>query len=667
MEDIEAELLRVTDNQSRDKGRSASNGSDSAADEFDGAIDSDGADDDDPALDKVGDDDDDDDDADDNEFGLDDDDDDDHFSSKQKSRKKPARGSKLKRPSAKSKSKARSKPSQKKSSSRSKGASSSLSDVDDVDDDDQFHYEYDEDGYGDAEDRERLMTMNEIDRELVLAERKDERNEKFFFWKETRELRAQNKSSSNADDTPGRSRRSAATKQATKSVALRALVEDKRKKSKPIDVSDADSEQERTSHRNQKSSELNEEAEVHLLKDDEGPELRYSDLVTSDAHGETVTTPLFLRRETLVRLSQHAYFARVIEGLFVRLKISAADSDGAYIICRIAGVSVTKLYDLVPEKNVKTNLTLLLQSGKQRRSFEIRLTSQSHPTQNEFDVYRERALRGGIEIPRRDEVDRLLKRSLEMIVKLRVTATKEEEEKHMVNMELVYPSRVNWTQKRTEAETGLKFKAQELSNSRRMGDRQQEETLQKEVEELEQRLSTIRDNESRFGMQTTKTGVEVFQSLARRNMELNATNENLAASRRNFESNTATIDPFARFDTTGQSYFSISGKNASASRGDGESGELLATNDIRRYLTSWDNSSKRRRISENPIDEAFGVALPGLDHLVVDFSVKIMPRRSVSLTPPSTDALYRCAEERPTEAPNGAKLVSYEEWSSHRA
>lgn len=661
MESLEAELLLVTDNPGSRK--NASDGSESG-DEFDGVSDSDVGDDEDPALDDVGEDDEEDDD----EYGIDDDEDDD-YGSKRKSKKKSSR--------SKSKSTSRTTSSKSRSKSLDNRAPSKMGQTaifdGEQDNEERFHFKYDENGYGDSVDRESLSKMSEVDRERLLTKRQDDRAHAYYLWKKRNEMKARGVDV-HAESEANRSRSSGRLKSTPKSDALQALAEDKRKKTSralEIDISDADSEQDRPSEKPRE--ETKEEPELPSVKEDnellreDGPDLCYKDLVTIGSDGNARTSPLFLRRDTLFQLSQLPFFGRVVEGLYVRLKVGDNQSNNAYLLCRIAGLKTHRVYQLI-ETDYRTNQRLLLQSGKQRREFEINQVSGSHPTEREFDEYIDRARHGSIEIPRRDEVERLLKQSLKWIVDRNVTATEEETKRFIANMEIVYPARVNWTRKRTEVETAIDIKRQELINAR---DRGQEETVLKyanEIREMSKKLEEIREYEAKYVFRGKKTNVQVFESLAERNQKLNATNESLAASRRNFESNKATVDLFSRFDATGQSYFTIGaddGRNAGPLSEQAK--DVYTGYDWRKDLSTWDPCAKRRKISDSPIDPAFGVSLPGLDNFSIDFARPIEPKRSVSFIPPGVDAIY----DRPTRhfarPPVGTKILSFDEWSKQRA
>lgn len=674
METLEAELLAVTEHKGKHSRKDDDDSEASAsAGELDGVVDSDGAEED--PLDDAHDDD-----ADDDEYGIDDDDDDDEFAAGHASKKKSGRSSKNKRLNQKStpSSKHRPRPFDKKGPSRSRPNRSSSGELGDYDTD-QFSFEYDEDGYGDAEDRERLSKMSEFDRELVLTERKDDRNKRFVIWQKKRELMARD-ADGQADLGSGRARSSNRSKgqSQSKTDALQALAADKRKKSSRAitldDVSDADSEQEdrpkETKLLHNKLAPAQEiKTDEDLLKEKEGPDLRYDDIVKSSPEGNITTTPLFLRRDTLIHLSQKPHFDRVVQGLYVRPVVGT--KDNSYLLCRIVGVRTGRVYELVDTQmnKFKTNKFLVLLSGKQRKVFEIRLVSGSHPRQHEFDVYISRAKEGGTEVPRREEVERLLKESTFNIFQDMAVATDEERKEHIANMEKVYPARVNWTQKRTELETALNIKRQDFANARRNGKKEEARRLESDIREMEMKLEEIRAMETKYVIQEKTSNAEVFENLARRNMKLNATNESLAARRRSFEASRASHD-LSRDGMT-QSLFMKSDRESTEKKANTSTDHTRgwsASHDWRKELVTWSPNRKRRRLAEgDPLIPGYDVAVPSMEDVVLDEKCGVQAKNSVSMFPPGIDAVYDSDVRPTTKAPEGARVISFEEWSRQRA
>eukprot|EP00178_Gracilaria_changii_P022920 TRINITY_DN685_c0_g1_i10.p2 TRINITY_DN685_c0_g1~~TRINITY_DN685_c0_g1_i10.p2 ORF type:complete len:628 (+),score=128.39 TRINITY_DN685_c0_g1_i10:1647-3530(+) len=605
MEDLDAELLAVTDGKKRSERKSSPSDSDGA--EFEGIADSDGAEDDDAELDH------DDDDDDDNEYGVDDEDDEDYMS-KSKAKKKSSRSSEKKKTSRAKQTRRRTKSAEKKTTSRGKGAGR-LEEEGNVDDDEEFQYKYDEQGYGDAADRERLLKMNEVERELELEARIEDRNREYDIWKKKREIMAREANSA-ADVGKRTSRSSGRTKASSKSDALQALAEDKRKKSSRVvdmDLSDADSEpdqQRRQETKREAKKEVEELKPDKELMQEHGPGFSYSDLVDANAPVGRKTTPLFMRRDDLIRMSQEPFFQRVVIGLFTRVK--APGQEDEYLLCRIASVKRGSVYKL--NEDQKTNWLLVLEHGRDKRSFQIFLTSGSQPTESEFQRYRYVCNRDVIELPRRDEIERLTKQS-SLASQKRITPTEEEEKKHIANMELVYPHRVNWTLKRTEAKTALDIKLQDLENARGTNDEDTIAKLESEVSDIEKRLMQIRQYEDQYVLKSTIRNTDIFQSLAKRNMQLNSANDTLT-SRQARQSGPTKANPFARVDTTGQSYFSIkSERKLEDLDNTRRRTEDLPDHDWRRFLSVWRPNLKRKRISEHPVDSLYDAEIPCVDIL----------------------------------------------------
>lgn len=654
MEDLDAEILAVTEVKKNAERSSSPSDSDGA--EFGGIADSDGAEDDESALEN------DDDDDDDNEYGLDDGDDED-YTSKSKTKKNSSRSTDKKKLDKQKKSRRRSKSADKKNASKVKYSSRSDEEAD-IDDDEEFQYKYDDKGFGDSADRERLLQMKEVDRELELEGRIEERNREYDIWKKKREIMAR-EAKSKAESNKRMSRSSGRSKPSSKSDALQALAEQKRKKSARIvdmDLSDADSEPDQSRRRDgAKEAKKNSEAvkpEKHLMKESDGPDLRYTDVVHAEAPGSRTTTPLFMRRDNLIQLSQQPYFERVVLGLYARVKSPGKENE--YLLCRITSVKKGSVYSL--NGDYKANWLLVLQHGGPKRSFQIFLTSGSHPTEAEFERYRYVSERDGAEVPSRSEIQKLAKLSQKALER-KIKPTEEEEKNHIANVELVYPHRVNWTLKRTEAKTALDIKRQDFANAREINTDENLEKLEQEVKQLETRLARIRQLEEKYVLKAVVRNTDVFQTLAKRNMQLNSTNE-ILASRQARQSGNSQTNPFARVDTTGQSYFSIkSEKNLVDVKSPARNKQSVPVNDWRRCLSVWEPDTKRRKISDAAVDSLYDIELPNLDILdrasgrVMDIGVRLP-----AFIPPGVDAMYAKSVRSDNLPANDARIISFEDW-----
>lgn len=674
--DLDDEILAVTQPSGKSKEKDYSDRSDSDANDSDVPA-SDAEDEDDESEAGYDDDDRDDDDEDmeDDEPEEEDDDDDDDYSigSKKTKKKKPTKktATKKKGRTAPKKSAAKRKPPSKKKSSGSQrtGIKVNLNDIED-DDEEVFEFMYDEHGYGDAADREKLARMNEVPRETLLEERIAKRNNAYGLWKKEREMakRERGKRTENVDSKGGQ-RRSNRSKVNSKSAAMTDMLD--KEKQRLGDISDADSEPDRKRDRDRSSPKQGASDEKQSrdspddLKDepDSGPDLQYSDIVTEGTSNNT-TTPLFARRETLIYLSQKPAFSRAIEGLLVRVRVGS--SDDSYLLCRVVGVERGKVYAPVPRTpNIRTDCRLLLQSGNQRKLFHLSIVSDSHPSRSEFETYRNRLLKAGGRLYSREEVNKLLKKAHEHIVKRKPKVDEAERKEHRAIMEKLYPEKVNWTVKRTEVQTALEVKQQDYEYELRKGNREEAEKLLAEVEQYTQELREVQGMEMKYVRKSASSSAKIFQELAAKNRVENMNMERLASTqmKRSGTGNESRVNPYARFDTTGQSYFSM-GKKGDQNAGPEPSVNELR-NDWKASLKTWKFGEEKKSISGTPIKEQYAVPIPGLHDLVwppkPEWIKPVTGKR-----PPGIDFVYAARFEKKVKLPDAAKLISFEEWNRER-
>ncbi len=587
---------------------------------------------------------------------------------KKKSRRKPApKGKKVTKKPPKSKKAPKAK------TGRRVGVKVSMDDLDD-DDEDQFQHEFDEDGYGDAADRERLQKMTEVERETILEDRVDKRKTDHEMWKYRRKIQARERAKQEGGAEKRGQRSSNRSRVSSKSAALNDLLQNKHDRTRKLDeLSDADSEPDRKKKRTRTSpgdsSSDEDERRRSADKDgkddrdfDPGPELNYSDIVKEDA--DVTTTPLFLRRDILLVLSQSASFARAIEGLFVRVRVPSRGHHpvGSYLLCRIVGVEIGDVYNPTPE--IRTNAHLILQSGKQRRAFAMKWISSSHPTRSEFDTFRNRLLEVGLELPTRAEVNELLKKAQEHIIERKSTPTEAEYKAHLANMQVLYPERTNWTARKTDLQLAFDIKNQDLHTALERGNKQEAETLREEVKDLQDKLGHAKRMEAKYTTKPVGSTAQIFQQIALKNQAVNTSMDRLAASRRN-QGNSSGIDPYARFDTTGQSYFSIkSGKKTKV--GEATAPVKVDERDWRSTLRTWKPNARKRKMNGTAVMQEYDVALPGLDDFVWPPKDEWKRFDESKCAPPGVDAIYAKKEKQKSALPPKAKLVSFEEWNKMR-
>lgn len=661
MEDLEDELLAVTQRRSD----SDANDSDVADSDAEDDYESDAPDDDDDR-----------DDDDDDELGDDDDDPEDDedydadftLNTKKKTTRKSAKAKKNR--SAPKKSTTKRKPAKKKTSDpRRVGVKVDLNDIED-DDEVEFQYEFDENGFGDQVDRERLMNMTEVERETLLEERVDKRNKAFDLWKKEREIAKRDRGKRmEVTEAKGGQRRSNRSKIHSKSAALNDMLD--KEKSRLDDISDADSEPDRKRDRDCLSprqgglvtKNAKDSPEPLLEEPNSGPDMLYSDIV-SESNSNITTTPLFLRREILVYLSQKPAFRRATEGLMTRVRVGTNDSG--YLLCRVAGVERGDVYSPAAiSPKTRTDFYLLLQSGMQKKKFPISIISDSHPTRGEFETYRNRLLKAGGQLYTREEVSKLLKKGKQHIVDRKPKIDEDEHKEHRAIMEKLYPEKVNWTVKRTEVQTALEVKQQDYEYELRRGNREEAEKLQQEVEKYSEELRQVQVMEMKFVRKSDSSSVKIFQELAAKNRAENMNMERLASThaKRSKNSSESRVNPYARFDTTGQSYFSMGKKEDDAVNVEPSAVELRL--DWRSTLKTWKFGETKTTINGNAIKERFSIAIPGLDDLVwppkPEWAKPITGKR-----PPGIDAIYSASFEKKVKLPEAAKRISFQQWNKER-
>lgn len=655
MDDLDDEILMVTSGTQAKKAKQERDDSDQSDSDGRDSMDSD---DDDASYDR-------DQDAEyDDDVEPDDDNDADFTVSKKKAKRKPAAKKR-----APAKSRPRKKPS-KANPSRRFAPKVSMEGLDD-DDEDQFQHEYDADGYGDQTDRDRLLKMTEIERESILEDRVEKRRREYDVWKMERQMTARAKRDSFA--AKGQ-RSSTRNKESSKNAAIEDLMQTKHDKSRKLeDVSDADSEPGRLKRKHgvrspgESSSEGDGRRRDEGMKDidfDAGPELSYADIVkeNTDDKGMIVytTTPIFLRRIALVSLSQQPVLARAVEGMMVRVRVSDKSDrvGGSYLLCRIMGVETKKIYTFDSHPGVKSNTHLILQSGSDRKHFQMREMSSSHPTRSEWETFRKRWLEAGLQLPSRKEVNEMMKRASDLIGNDSARATEAELSAHMKNRSVVYPELTNWTEKKMSLTSILEVKVQDHQGATNSETRKR---LAGEIKELEENLQHVREMEAKFD--SKRSNAAAFQRIAAKNQKVNESMDRLAASRRN-RSKSGAIDPYARFDMTGQSYFSIKGD--AKTEGDKMAAGNVDEEDWRSTLRTWDPKEKRQKPTVEPLVAGFGVPMAGLEDFVWPPNAG-WGKAEEGRGPPGVDCVYAVAKRRKGGLPAGAKVISVKEWNSMRS
>lgn len=535
-----------------------------------------------------------------------------------------------------------------------------------------FVYEYDADGYGDAADRARMNAMNMMERETILTERVDQRNEKHKLWLMTRKMK-----NDAAKKTSARSSGRAKPTKAGTDAALEGLRSDKLAKkesaTRRANLDEFDEESEDGQTKGRQKADVNEEdadsadgVDGDLYSKRASKEeipMQYEDLVVQgqgyggDRRGEP--THLFLPRDKIHELVQEPYFDRAVTGLFCRLPYVHRDqTEPVYYLCTIDSVrTLKKVYtvDTAAGSRIKTNKYLTVRIGKKMETkMPVTVFSNSVPTKKEFLDYAERLEQEGMRVPVRTDVADLLSHARKMTSsKNKPQVLPEEEKAFIANQEILYPEKVNWTERKGTTSIEVDHVRTELENARRRGDTAKTAELEANLAEVEGKLRHI-EAQLDTNLGGTSRSQQLFTSMARKNEALNSENERLAASKRAMDSTVGGIDPFARFDTTGMSYFSIKGqKDVKVEDGNDSRTKpprkpsssrhsQKITGDWKLALSTWRPSSHAKSTSESstPLISAYGNVYADL----IDFSgdcPQVAPQVAFSTSaPPVVDALY---------------------------
>jgi RNA polymerase-associated protein RTF1 len=263
---------------------------------------------------------------------------------------------------------------------------------------------FDEDFYGDADDREKLEAMNEMEREVILAERRENRERAVERAAMRRRLNQEKKAKKREEAasavprqqssrTQKLQRGKSASKQQSAIEDLKKRRAQARKDSEDEDESepdvddsasdddidsDADSEEEDRRRRRQQYSD-DDSDDGGMDRDGEEEE-------------EKPQTPIELEdfkmivvgRHSLEKMVHEPYMEAALTGMFVRVSVGQHEQTGTvtYRLCEIIGVvDGTKRYTLGRTKTVRR---LNLKYGSSEKVFCMDVVSSKPPENEEF-------------------------------------------------------------------------------------------------------------------------------------------------------------------------------------------------------------------------------------------------------------------------------------------
>lgn len=254
-------------------------------------------------------------------------------------------------------------------------------------------------------------------------------------------------------------------------------------------------------------------------------DLQYSDLVSVDAHGHAVSTPLFVRRFMLVGWAAQPWFDRAVAGLFVRMSFGRH-----YQLARVKSVRVGgEPYML---DSTRTNKRLVCTVGGRETIYDMLFVSNSTVTQAEFDAYASAVRAEGESLPPRSLVNELMERGSK--ARDGLEATPEEQAAFRTNMEKLFPERVNYTQKKAEIRSKMDALSDDIEVANAAGDDLRVRELTGIRDDMDDALKAVIKLEQRYGPRTraaNSTG-SILAARAAKNVTLNKETDARAAARR---------------------------------------------------------------------------------------------------------------------------------------
>jgi len=407
-------------------------------------------------------------------------------------------------------------PKKKKKEKKVQSSSESESDESEA----EFNDGFDADLLGDAEDREKLDGLTEVQREQILFERREKREALKRRWEIEKKIRQRaraekkRKKQQNSSDSDSDSEPSTLTSDRKKTIdknrkhvgVLQNLVEERKRKeeqkkrlddehkSKTLDVKDVFSDDDSSEDENNKGNYFSGDSDSSdghrgASSEDEPSRNKHEDPIAIKRR-QKVESKDELKRAKIsrFRLAQWLHmkwFQNTVRGCYVRVNIGTGDTKSCYRIAEIVEVvDSSKVYALDPGDGgprSQTNKALKLRIGDKTRDFRLLFISNSEWTDTEFEYWKKMMAQYNMTLPTNGAVlDK--EKKIEQAKKHIIT---DAEIADMVKEKAKYRSApVNFATKKT---TLLKLRdaAETEGNLDKVG------AIQKELEELEERANHL--------------------------------------------------------------------------------------------------------------------------------------------------------------------------------
>ncbi|GBP87444.1 RNA polymerase-associated protein Rtf1 [Eumeta japonica] len=322
------------------------------------------------------------------------------------------------------------------------------------------------------------------------------------------------------------------------------------------DDSGSDSDENKSTGRRSSTSASSSSAEEQEKREE--VEVRYAD-------SRDQINKLRLSRFKLERLVHLPFFARVVNGCFVRIGIGNNNGNAVYRVAEIVDVYETaKIYNL---GNTRTNKGLKLRHGTQDRVFRLEFVSNQEFSENEFQKWHKAIKDANRKPPTMDFVYNKIKEVKEALM---YEFKEEDIEKMVAEKEKFRAHPTNYAMKKTQL-----MKERDVAQLR--GDDELVMELSMKIQELEDRASQLD--------KTRTSSIQSISYINNRNRKLNVE----AAEKAIMEEVRAnkgkkTDDPFTRRHTKPVMNFKAAGSKAEQQRLDQVADELQKQEEREREL-----------------------------------------------------------------------------------
>jgi len=490
-----------------------------------------------------------------------------------------------------------------------------------------------EDGFGDdlmgdEEDRQRLMAMNELDREMELFERQERRDE----LRRKKEIMLELKAQRDEKKERSRSTRTQKSGKAKYKGALEELVARRQKKGSSgkrraakATSQEEDEYDDYMDYEDESDDYLSDEdrkGRRRRRRKDWDPSLEDGELdgeYDIEASLEDIQA-VAVKRELLVQWHKEPYFEDVMVGQFVRLAIGStvAETGNKKSVYRLA--KITEVVERPPGKyqtfanepyfkspydiggGATTSKWLKVRIGKSEASFPIIIVSNSPVEESEFNFYCEQLQEAGLKQPMKHECN-TARASQEQGRDFRYT---EEDVKRLIE------------QRRRSASYKTVNYAAEKQRLTGLLDWANQEEDESKVEEYTQALERLEEFHRKEKLKLSKgqSMMDINKRNAERNFELLAKAKAATEGRKAL----GDTDPFSRRATNPINYWSTKKQGKKES-------------DEGKDLSALESGGKEEvEPEDNPEDYVDPTKFPGIEFdLKVDVSLLDLPRQNAAL------------------------------------